>query len=54
MWDQVDFNYMSEETDGEDVVHKHKLTWRSRSKLYLSNYLYDAVVYRIEPTCSKA
>ena len=28
-WEQIDFQYMTEESDSDSVIHQHKLTWRS-------------------------
>ena len=30
MWDEIDFRYMTEESEGEDCINQHKLVWRSR------------------------
>lgn len=32
MWHDIDWNFMSEESDGDDgVIVRHKLPWRSQS-----------------------
>ena len=35
MWSEIDYKYMTEESEGEDdTIKQHKLPWRSRSKFY--------------------
>ena len=29
-WSQIDYRYMTEESDSEDYVRQHKLEWRSQ------------------------
>ena len=31
-WSQIDYRYMTEESDSDDVIRQHKLTWRSESE----------------------
>ena len=38
-WSQIDFQYMTEESDGDDdCISQHKLTWRSSGILHLCIY----------------
>lgn len=35
VWAAIDYNYMTEESDGEDgCINQHKLTWRSPGVQY--------------------
>ena len=40
MWSEIDYKYMTEESEGEDdTIKQHKLPWRSRSKFYTCIYV---------------
>ena len=45
-WSQIDYRYMTEESDSDDVIRQHKLTWRSESEFntlvlnYVLKFLY--------------
>ena len=40
MWSEIDYKYMTEESEGEDdTIKQHKLPWRSRSKFYNRHYI---------------
>ena len=34
-WEHIDFQYMTEESDAEDVIYQHKLPWRSEGTDFL-------------------
>ena len=58
-WAAIDFQYMTEESAGEEQVRQHKLPWRSEGRLVLcvvSAVLYNAysVLYSAESSCEKA
>ena len=40
-WEQIDYNYMTEESDAEGVIRQHKLTWRSDG----NNIIFLSFVY---------
>ena len=55
-WAAIDFQYMTDESDGEEQVRQHKLPWRSECRCAVSAVLYDAysIIYSIESSCEKA
>ena len=60
-WTAIDFEYMTEESDGEEQVRQHKLPWRSEGRLVVfavSAVLYIptngfSVLYSAESSCEK-
>ena len=42
-WTAIDFQYMTEESDGEEQVRQHKLPWRSEGRLVVCTV--SAVMY---------
>ena len=52
-WSQIDYRYMTEESDSENVVYLHKLTWRSEGELfdfYITPTLRSIIIYLIFST----
>ena len=44
-WGMIDYTYMTEESDdGGDVVHQHKLIWRSEGIRYLMTQLTEKLL----------
>ena len=42
-WTAIDFEYMTEESDGEEQVRQHKLPWRLEGRLVV--FAVSAVLY---------